>query len=55
MFRTGYGITYNPLPWSRPMRGFFPLTIASNNVNPNQFQPVQLLSAGIPADPDCRT
>ncbi len=27
VFRTGYGITYNPLPWSRPLRGFYPLTI----------------------------
>jgi hypothetical protein len=30
VFRTGYGITYNPLPWSRPLRGFYPLTIAFN-------------------------
>jgi hypothetical protein len=51
VFRTGYGITYNPLPWARPMRGFFPLTIASNNVNPNQFQPFNFLAAGIPAVP----
>ncbi len=21
VFRSGYGVTYNPLPWSRPMRG----------------------------------
>jgi hypothetical protein len=27
VFRAGYGITYNPLPWSRPLRGFYPLTI----------------------------
>ena len=26
---TGYGITYNPLPFSRPLRGFYPLTLAS--------------------------
>ena len=24
VFRTGYGITYNPIPWSRPMRGLLP-------------------------------
>src|SRR5262249_11074591 len=23
VLRTGYGITYNPLPWSRPLRGDF--------------------------------
>ncbi len=28
VFRTGYGITYNPLPFSRPLRGFYPLTLA---------------------------
>jgi hypothetical protein len=27
VLRSGYGITYNPLPWSRPLRGFYPLTI----------------------------
>ena len=27
VFRTGYGLTYNPLPFSRPLRGFYPLTI----------------------------
>jgi hypothetical protein len=27
--RTGYGITYNPLPFSRPLRGFYPLTLAA--------------------------
>jgi hypothetical protein len=36
VIRTGYGITYNPLPFSRPLRGFFPLTLASefNSVDP---------------------
>ncbi len=29
VFRTGWGITYNPLPFSRPLRGFFPLTLAA--------------------------
>jgi len=29
VFRTGYGITYNPLPFSRPLRGFYPLTLAT--------------------------
>ena len=24
VFRTGFGRTFNPLPWSRPMRGFYP-------------------------------
>jgi hypothetical protein len=29
VFRTGYGVTYNPLPFSRPLRGFYPLTLAT--------------------------
>ena len=27
VFRAGYGQTYDPIPWSRPLRGFYPLTI----------------------------
>jgi hypothetical protein len=27
VFRTGYGLTYDPIPWSRPLRGFYPSTI----------------------------
>jgi len=27
VFRAGYGQTFNPIPWSRPLRGFYPLTI----------------------------
>ena len=34
VFRTGYGLTYNPLPFSRPLRGFYPLTINGNFVGP---------------------
>ena len=45
VFRTGYGITYNPLPWARPMRGFYPLTIASNNVQPEPVPPRSACSA----------
>jgi hypothetical protein len=34
VIRTGYGITYNPMPLARPLRGFYPLTISQ------QFFPV---------------
>ncbi|MBS1835504.1 MAG: TonB-dependent receptor, partial [Acidobacteria bacterium] len=27
VLRTGYGISYDPLPFSRPLRGFYPLTV----------------------------
>lgn len=48
VFRTGYGQTINPLPFTRPLRGFYPLTIAINPINPNNFQPYSTLSQGIP-------
>ena len=37
VFRTGYGITYNPLPFSRPLRGFYPLTLAARPTLPNPY------------------
>ena len=30
MIRTGFGITVDPLPLARPLRGFYPLTVGSN-------------------------
>ena len=50
MFRAGYGITYNPLPWSRPLRGFYPLTIGYSNAIVNSFDTFPL-AAGIPTIP----
>jgi hypothetical protein len=48
--RAGYGITYNPLPWSRPMRGSFPYdTFFSNSAE--QFLWNTTLASGIPAVP----
>jgi hypothetical protein len=32
VIRGGYGITYDPMPFGRPLRGFFPLTIAQTFV-----------------------
>ncbi|AMY09708.1 Outer membrane receptor for Fe3+-dicitrate [Luteitalea pratensis] len=50
--RAGYGRTFNPLPWSRPMRGFYPLTIAYSDAGPNGFISYGPLSAGIPGAPN---
>jgi hypothetical protein len=47
VFRTGYGITYNPLPFTRPLRGFYPLTIAQQYTNPLAFKYLPI-SGGIP-------
>ncbi len=48
VFRTGYGITYNPLPFSRPLRGFYPLTISANLTSTNPFGYQMTLDQGVP-------
>jgi hypothetical protein len=50
VFRAGYGMTYNPIPWSRPLRGFYPLTIGYTRSAPTNFEYFPL-SAGIPEIP----
>ena len=47
--RGGYRLNYNPLPFGRPLRGAFPLTVAASFVGPNGFQPFGRLEDGIPA------
>ncbi len=56
VFRTGYGMTVNPLPWSRPLRGFYPLTIAFSD-SAAGFNYIGSLEEGIPniATPDLST
>ena len=48
VIRSGYGITFNPMPLARPLRGFFPLTLANLFVSPNAFQPFRPIEQGIP-------
>jgi len=50
VIRTGYGITYDPMPLSRPLRGFFPLTIGSD-FSGSGFTPSPLgsIANGIPS------
>jgi len=57
VLRAGYGITYNPMVVSRPLRGLYPSTIGSSWVQPTQFGYFGLLSNGIPdvATPDIST
>jgi outer membrane receptor protein involved in Fe transport len=50
VFRAGYGQTFDPIPWSRPLRGFYPLTIGYSNSITNNFDSFQL-AAGIPTIP----
>ncbi|MEZ5362022.1 MAG: TonB-dependent receptor [Bryobacterales bacterium] len=48
VLRSGYGITYNPMPFARPLRGFFPLTIAQDFPAANGFSYVNPIEDGIP-------
>ena len=61
VIRSGYGMNVDPLAWSRPLRGFYPLTINYNYTNPSTYavantagngtlaQGSGLLSSGIPS------
>jgi hypothetical protein len=49
--RTGFGITVDPLPLARPLRGFYPLTVGSNFVGPNSFTPFDSLTGAPPVNP----
>lgn len=51
VLRSGYGITFNPMVLSRPLRGLYPATIASNWVAPTQFGYFGTLENGIPDVP----
>jgi len=51
VIRSGYGITYDPLPFSRPLRGMYPNTIGSTFVSSNPYTWVDTLDKGIPAIP----
>jgi hypothetical protein len=46
--RSGFGITVDPLPLARPLRGFYPLTVGSNFAGANSFASAGSLSTGIP-------
>ncbi|HYI92716.1 MAG TPA: carboxypeptidase regulatory-like domain-containing protein [Bryobacteraceae bacterium] len=48
VIRSGYGITYDPLPFSRPLRGPYPATISQTFVGSNTFAPFGPLEQGIP-------
>lgn len=47
VIRSGYGITYSPIPFGRPLRGFYPLTVAANFTGQDSFVPFRTLAEGI--------
>ncbi|OLE47907.1 MAG: hypothetical protein AUG46_04990 [Acidobacteria bacterium 13_1_20CM_3_58_11] len=52
--RAGFGISVDPLPLARPLRGFYPLTVGSNFSGVNSFVPAgsfSPLAAPLPGGP----
>ncbi len=47
VIRSGYGLSYDPLPFSRPLRGFYPLTVNFNFVS-EAYKPYNNISQGLP-------
>ncbi len=48
VIRTGYGLNFDPLPWSRPLRGQYPLVVTFDFQRPNSFELFRTLEDGIP-------
>lgn len=50
VIRSGFGVTYNPIPWARALRGdnAYPVTIVSNFQQNEPFSFVSTLDQGIP-------
>jgi hypothetical protein len=48
VLRTGYGITRDPMPLSRPLRGFYPLTVGDFFTQANTYVPYDTMEQGIP-------
>jgi hypothetical protein len=46
--RGGYGVTVSPIPFSRPLRSFYPNVISNNYVSDSSFVPYGDFAEGIP-------
>jgi hypothetical protein len=57
VLRAGYGINIDPLPFSRPLRGWYPLVINADNAAPNSFAAASTFEKGVPnvVGPDLST
>jgi hypothetical protein len=57
VIRSGYGINVDPLPFSRPLRGWYPLVINAANVANNGYTWSTTLKGGVPnvVGPDLST
>jgi len=48
VIRAGYGINYDPIPFSRPLRGWYPLVIDAAKNAPNAFGYAGTIEQGVP-------
>jgi hypothetical protein len=48
VIRTGYGLNFDPMPFSRPLRGMYPLTVTFNFDRNNSYELFRTLADGIP-------
>ena len=48
VLRGGFGLNYSPMPFSRPMRGQYPLTVGATFQRDKSFELFRSLSDGIP-------
>ena len=48
VIRAGYGINFDPIPFSRPLRGWYPLVIDAAFTAPNGFAPAGTIEQGVP-------
>ncbi len=48
VIRTGYGLNYDPMPFSRPLRGMYPITVSLDFNRDNSFELFRSLQDGIP-------
>jgi hypothetical protein len=57
VIRSGYGLNYDPIPFSRPLRGWYPFTISAANLAPNAFGWEGTFAQGVPnpVGPDLST
>jgi len=57
VIRSGYGINFDPIPFSRPLRGWYPLVVDAAFTAPNGFAPAGTIEQGVPnaTGPDLST
>lgn len=57
VLRAGYGINIDPLPFSRPLRGWYPLVVNGENTAPNSYAAASTFEKGVPnvTGPDLST